>query len=731
MARWLVFLMLAATVVVAAVAHAQTPVDLGASGGDVDILADHMEQPAPDLMIATGNVEVTKGNTRLSADRVELNRATGDAVATGRVVFFDGQDRMTGQRIDYNIKTGTGVIHDAKAFSAPYYRLSGERLERLDESVYKIYRGVFTTCEDEPPVWSVSIGSGRADFDDYLFGQNAVFRVLDVPILPVPVFAAALRRERQTGFLPPTFGNSSQKGYFAKIPFFWAISDSQDLTVALDSYSERGVGLNAEYRYVLSRNVQGLATGFFIQEAEVKDDLRGFAHVRHNWTVDPTLSLKVDINRVSDDDLFREYGDRLHERSLQRADSNVFVTKRWPEWNFVANAFWYQDLTTPRPIELQRLPDLRLTSVSQPIPGLRGALWDFESSAIRFVRDVGSEGDRLDLHPRARMPFRPFGLFTVTPFVGARTTTYDQKVVGTETRYSESRVLELTQDTLRTRVLGETGADLEARASRIYDVDAWGIARIAHQIEPRVNYTFIDGVNTTQVPQWDSIDVIRGTSLVTYSLTNRLIAKTPAGPGETPVRWELVRFVLANSFDTEPSHNPLHQQSNAAVASRLGAQAPELGRQFGNVTGDLIVDPTKYVRLRADAAYSVYKHDAIRSVNSDIGLVFPDVTASIGTRFNADSNIEFYRAEATGRVSRYLSLRGSSDFDADKGVSVENRVGADIHFQCWALALTYVYRPKASLAPSGAQTTGSDNEFRFSLDLLGLGALGGQTGFTQ
>ncbi|MBI3630430.1 MAG: LPS assembly protein LptD [Candidatus Rokubacteria bacterium] len=268
----------------------------------------------------------------------------------------------------------------------------------------------------------------------------------------------------------------------------------------------------------------------------------------------------------------------------------------------------------------------------------------------------------------------------------------------------------LTQDTLRTRVLGEAGADLEARASRIYDVDAWGIARMAHQIEPRVNYTFLDGVNKDRLPQWDGVDAIARTNAFSYSLTNRLIAKTPAGPGETPVKWELVRFVLGQTFNADVS---------------------DARRPFGNVTGDLIVDPTKYVRLRADAAYSVYKHDAIRSVNSDIGLVLPDVTASIGTRFNADSNIEFYRAEATGRVSRYLSLRGSSDFDADKGVSVENRVGADIHFQCWALALTYVYRPKASLAPSGAQTTGSDNEFRFSLDLLGLGALGGQTGFTQ
>jgi LPS-assembly protein len=699
----LVFLVLAAAVVAAGIADAQTPVEISGGGGPVDILADQMEQPAPDLLIATGNVEITRGPTRLSADRVELNRATGDAVATGRVIFYDGQDRTTGERIDYNIKTGTGVIHNARAFSAPYYRLSGERLERVDEGVYKVYRGVFTTCEDDPPIWSVGLGSATADFDAYLFGRNASFRVLDVPILPLPVFATALRRERQTGFLPPTFGNSSLRGYFAKVPFFWAISDSQDLTVSLDAYSLRGAGANAEYRYVLSHRAQGSATGFFIQETELKDDLRGYVRLRHNWTVDPALSLKADLNHVSDDDLFREYADRLHERSLQRTDSNLFLTKRSQQWNFVANLFWYQDLTTSRSVELQRLPDLRLTGVSQPVPGLRGALWDFESSAVHFVRDVGSEGSRLDIHPRARMPFRPFGLFTITPFAGARTTTYDQKVVGTETMYREARVVEATDDRVRTRALGEAGADFEARAIRVYDVNAGGIARMAHQIEPRVNYTFVDGVNKDQLPQWDSIDALGRTNSFSYSLTNRLIAKSTAAPDEQPVKWELARLVLANSYNADQGDSE---------------------RPFGNVTGDLIVDPNRYVRFRADAAYSIDDKDGFQAVNSDIGLQFQDLTASIGTRWNGPSDITFIRGEATARLSQYLTLRGASDWDAAQGVFVENRVGTDIRFQCWALALTYVNRSQAS-TPS----VETDHEFRFSLDLLGIGAIGSRAGF--
>ena len=706
MARLPAFLVVAAASLAAGIAHAQTPVQISGGGLDVDILADRMEERGPELMIATGNVEISRGSTRLSADRVELNRPTGDAVATGHVVFYDGQDQLTGERLDYNLKNGTGVVYNARAFSAPYYRLSGERMERLDESLYKIYRGVLTTCEDDPPLWSVHFGSGTVDFDDYVFGENASFWVRKVPVVPfIPVFAAALRRERQTGFLPPTFGNSTLKGYFAKVPFFWAISDSQDATIALDAYSTRGVGANAEYRYILSGRAQGTATGFFVDETELRDDVRGYFKLAHNWTIGPGLSFKADINHASDDDLFREYGDRLFERSLQRTDSNVFITKSWQQWNFVGNFFWYQDLTTPRSVELQRLPDLRLTSVRQPVPGVPRALWEFESSAVHFVREVGSEGSRLDLHPRALIPVRPYGSLTFTPFVGVRATTYDQRVVGSKTVYREDRVVELTTDAVRTRVLGETGTDFEARASRIYDVKAAGIAQVSHQIEPRVNYTFTDGVAKDKLPQWDGIDTLARRNAFTYSLTNRLLAKTIAGPDERPVKWELARFLVSHTFDADASTRP-----------------------FSDITGDLIIDPNRYFRFRADAAYSVYAGNALRSVNSDIGLQLQDITATIGTRWNKSANISFVRGEAGARLSRYLALRGSSDCDAEKGVFVENRVGADLHFQCWALALTYINRAGPSIA-SGTQTPRADHEFRFSVDLLGIGAVGTQAGF--
>jgi len=146
------------------------------AGGDVTVVADRLEEVGPDkLLVATGNVEITHGAARLMADRVEMNRDTGDAVAQGRVVFYDGENQLTGRRIDYNLKTGTGVVYTAEARTAPYYRISGERMNRVGENLYEVYKGSFTTCEDDSPTWSFRFGSATADLEDFIYGTSASF----------------------------------------------------------------------------------------------------------------------------------------------------------------------------------------------------------------------------------------------------------------------------------------------------------------------------------------------------------------------------------------------------------------------------------------------------------------------------------------------------------------------------------------------------------------------------
>jgi len=176
------------------------PLTLSGPGGQTTVVADRIQQVGgdSDLFLATGNVEITRGTNRLVADRVEINRATGEAVAQGKAVFFDGQDRLVGERIDFNLNTGTGVVHRANVFVPPYYHLSADRMDKLSEGVYSIRQGTFTTCDGDDPPWSFKMGSAEADLESSVSASDTSFLVKGVPVIPyVPFFATALRRERQ------------------------------------------------------------------------------------------------------------------------------------------------------------------------------------------------------------------------------------------------------------------------------------------------------------------------------------------------------------------------------------------------------------------------------------------------------------------------------------------------------------------------------------------------------
>jgi LPS-assembly protein len=687
---------------------------IGAGGEQASVVADRIQQVggAADLLIATGNVEITRGQSRLLADRVELNRDTGEAVAQGKVVFYDGPDRLVGERIDYNLKTGTGVVYNGSAFSAPFYHLSGERMDRIGDSIYEVRRGVFTTCEGDDPPWSFRFGSGTVDLDDIVYGRDASFWVKGVPVLPwIPFFAATLRRDRQSGFLFPDFGQSSRKGFFTRVPYFWAIDDSQDLTVTLDTFSRRGVGLEGEYRYVLSREQRGelavLGVNEFLRDSGGRvPENRGWGSFRHDWQITPRLSFKVNANVASDDLIFRDYGNRLVDRGNQRAETNVFVTQRWDAWNLVGNVKWYQDLTTGRPIELQRVPDIQLVGIRQPLPGLPGLYYEASTSFVNFIRDVGPDGVRADFHPRLLMPIPIAGLLTVTPFVGGRLTYYDQRVVGQRVTRVGGLTVEESVDDPRVRRQVEFGVEAESRVSRVYTTDgSGGIAAYQHVIEPRVKLIEIRGLDQKDYPNYDpgastatgidpgyerrtGIDRLGRANEITYYLTNALNAKTVSGPGQQPVRWEMVRFTLSQTFKMDPVSEP-----------------------FKDVYGDLTVRPNQRIGFHADARYNV--HDlGLREANADVRLTYPRFSVAVGPRFNEQGNSRYLRAESLVRVLSNVDVRGATSWDVLRGRAIENRVGIDWRFDCWAISAEYVNR------------RGDENEFRISVNLLGLGQTG-------
>ncbi len=701
-------------------------------GEKTTIVADQIQQVGgtSDLLIATGNVEITRGQTRLLADRVELNRDTGQAVAQGKVVFSDGPDRMVADRVDYNLKTGTGVAYNGAMTAPPYYHLTGEQLERVGDNIYNVRRGTFTTCEDDDPPWSFHFGSGTVDLEQSLIGRDASFWVKSIPLLPwLPFLAAPIRRERQTGFLFPIFGSSTRKGYFVELPFYWAINDSQDLTLKLDTFTKRGIGLDAEYRYVWSREQHGTLSAFGVNEAFRNanqamgiPENRGWLAAQHDWLITPNLSFKLDSNVASDIQVYRDYAFTLNDRARVAAVTNAALTQRWGAWSLIGRTFWYQDLTTKDPVELHRLPEITLLGVRQPVPGMPGFLYENQASLTNFVRELGPEGLRADLHSRLLYPIPMAGFLTVTPFIGARTTYYQQRLTGeVGTTPSNTQFLESVNDP-QFRQLIEWGAEVGSRASKVYTLDGdYGIAALQHVIAPRAVFTESRKLNTSNsIPVFDpgaatasgldpgylarqGIDGVGRANEVTYYLENILNAKTVSGVDQPAVRWELVKLTLSQTYSFEPTRWPVgFTFPNEPVHERIGPL-------FGNLN----VQPSQRILFHADARYDMYGR-GFQQINANAGVIYPDFTFTMGPRFNETTSpaLRTITAQAGARVWRNLNLRAETAWDLTKGVNVQTSAGLEWRFDCWAVMAQYVTRHQAG------------NELRFSVNLLGIGETG-------
>ena len=67
--------------------------------------------------------------------------------------------------------------------------------------------------------------------------KNAKFRLRDIPIIPVPYASIPIKkRDRQSGFLTPTFGFSAGKVCDLSNAYFQTLGRSADVTFRADIY---------------------------------------------------------------------------------------------------------------------------------------------------------------------------------------------------------------------------------------------------------------------------------------------------------------------------------------------------------------------------------------------------------------------------------------------------------------------------------------------------------------
>ncbi len=684
-------------------------------------------------ILARGKVVINRGDMELRADEVRFNRTTNEADAHGNVTVTGPEGVIFAEAIRMNLDEETGFLGGAEVQSRRLqYSLWGERIEKGLGQSYHIENGRFTTCQcaDGPPSWSISGRDLRIDLEGYgRLTRGGTFNVLDVPILYLPRAIFPVQRERQSGFLLPRFGASNRRGFQTLLPFYWAISKSQDATLALDVETSARAGLLGEYRYKFSRDMHGTLSGSYFNEsfrgATSTPVNRWSAVVEHDQQLTVGAQAYADTLLVSDDRFLREINTYAFDhsrgvaiRTLPFTLSRVGVVQSWNRVGLKAEGIYYQDLTGPDSQTLQRAPEVDLLAQT----GLGAyAVGELAASAVDFQRGSSADGLRIDIEPGATVPL-PLGRFAFGALrVSLRETAYhltEPQVSTTEDLPSDS-----------SRELVQVGADVNTAFSRVYPVGWMGLEKIKHTVEPELTYLYIPAVSQTDLPLFDGTDRVNRRNLITYGLTSRFIGKFSDDVADDNVASDAVATRPLRTASQESSVRELGRlwvQQSVDIARDIDPlQTGRSADHFSDIDVGGRLNPSRALSLRfltnydtsnnnlSAARVGVFVQDPRTTSESEGRRLDTRTSAGVSYRVLTQNLLQEIDDNIVLRLTDWAGFLYSSRYDVVTNRFLDNFFGLRLvsTCDCWALDVAVTDR-----------TNPQEIEVRAQLTLVGFGS---------
>jgi LPS-assembly protein len=538
----------------------------------VTIRADS-QQKLRDTYKLLGHVEVSYREMRLTADQATYNSSTGDVEASGRVAFSDPKAYLEADHASYNVVAGTGTFSGVHGYIHPPARsraampmesnalfVRAREVARLDEDRYTVDDGRVTSCEDEGRGWSLSVHRARLTVGDKVVSYGDTFRFFGVPLLYAPALVHSVARTpRQTGFLIPSLGNSSQKGRTIGDGFYWAISPSADLLLGLEDYSLRGLARSGRFRAQPS-DTSDLSVDYFGVNDHGSGPLRAqrapgqsLRAIGQAGDLGGGFRGLIDVDYINTLAFRLTWSGSFTEAVSSEARQSGFLTKNSDGYSLNFYAERYQDFlstqqTPGNSIIIRHTPSVSFSGIDHQI-GHSPLYFDFDASADGLRREqpgfsTPTLSERVDFHPEITLRMRGLWGFHFTPTIGAEATRYGTSLLG--------------PDVALTRLLGNVSFDLRPPAfERIFDRRIHHY-RLKHVIEPDIRYRLVraaDPAEIADIVRFDETDVLAETNEIEYSLKSTLYGRpeTADDGADRPQARELMSLSVTQKYYFDPT----------------------------------------------------------------------------------------------------------------------------------------------------------------------------------
>jgi LPS-assembly protein len=483
--------------------------------------ADRIEGTSGQDTTAQGNANLRQGDLSIRADSLRYSEAKEEVEATGNVRLQRGKDTLSGPSLRYSLKDETGLFEKPEFTLAPRARVNREpiagrgqagSMEILGDDKYRIKDGVFTSCKPGDDGWFIRADELDLDFSrDVGTARGGAVYFEGVHVMSAPTFDFSLNNQRKSGFLPLQTGITGKSGLEVGVPYYLNLAPNYDMTLTPRYLQKRGTQIVEQLRY-LGKDYTAELNAEQLPNDRTLDQGRSAIAFLGTYNRGGTLLGGLNLNKVSDDNYFRDLSTRINLTSQTTLPREGFVTYNGNWWgtgtySTTARIQTFQVLQDPEaPIvpPYGRTPQLILTTLRQDIAG-----FDFRSAEefVNFSHPTLVTGMRTTVFPSLSSPVISPQYF-LTPKVGFNLTYYslDQNIPPSQ-----------EVSTVRPAPAGAGAAAILpgsiTRALPIFSLDSGltferdtqAMGQVVTQtLEPRLFYVYIPFRDQNQIPLFDT-----------------------------------------------------------------------------------------------------------------------------------------------------------------------------------------------------------------------------------
>ncbi len=454
-----------------------------------DIQSDSADLSKAGTSVFEGNAELRRADQWMLADRLTYQHEQDTWQAIGSVRYQDSSVRLTADKAGGDLDKDISTV-DAVQYQLRNVRGNGKAVHGRVEGDQETYTdATYSTCDPNDRKWEIRGKKIEIDREKNVgIAHDATVRIGNVPVFYLPYFTFPLDNERKSGFLLPSFGQSSNGGFELTVPYYLNLAPNYDATLTAHLYGSRGLMADTEFRY-LTEHSHGTIEATWLPNDSQRHYDRGSVFAKSITNLTPNWYVNADLNHVSDTHYFEDFSRQTFGSAIGLLPSTLGVYGRGRYWSAGA---YVQDWEVTDPTladtnaPYRRLPDVYFRW-QQPIAdhvelGVR-------SEAVKFTQLVLDSGSRVDLYPYISLPFEHAAWY-VKPELGYRYTAYNL----------DSPVM-------------PGGNTSPTRSVPIFDIDAgayferdtnWFGHSFVQTLEPRLYYLRVPYRDQSDIPVFDT-----------------------------------------------------------------------------------------------------------------------------------------------------------------------------------------------------------------------------------